>query len=108
MALDRYGHMFEGARRQAAETMDPLASSTDRALRTQSSLNVVVFLLGTTRDTGTLACKLGGGVHFGVNELGLHKVVAKDIAMLPDWRQQIWSSFNVPPSGGVSQELMTL
>lgn len=66
------------------------------------------FLTWHTRETGTLACKPSGGVHFGINELGLLNVVAKDIAMLPDWQQQIWSSFNVPPSGGVSQELMTI
>jgi hypothetical protein len=29
MVLDRYGHMFEGARRQAAETMDRVSDSVE-------------------------------------------------------------------------------
>lgn len=30
---------------------------------------------------------------------------AKDIALLPDWQQQIWVGFNIAPEGGISKEL---
>jgi len=40
-----------------------------------------------------------------VNELGLVTVYAKDVARLPDWQQLLWVGQNVPPEGGVSQEL---
>jgi len=59
-----------------------------------------------TRDTGSIACSPGAGVHFGVNRLGLINVYAKDIALLPEWQQRIWSGFNVSPDGGVSKELL--
>jgi len=59
-----------------------------------------------TRDTGTVQCAPQHGVHFGVNDLGLVTVYAKDVALLPEWQQRIWASYNVSPDGGVSQELM--
>ena len=59
-----------------------------------------------TRDTGSVACSPGDGVHFGVNLLGLVNVYAKDAALLPDWQQRILAGHNVPPDGGVSQELL--
>jgi len=59
-----------------------------------------------TRDTGTVACTPGCGVHFGINALGLVNVYAKDIALLPDWQQKIWAGHNVAPDGGVSDELL--
>jgi hypothetical protein len=59
-----------------------------------------------TRDTGSVACVPDRGVHFGVNALGLVNVYAKDIALLPDWQQKIWSGFNVGPEGRVSEELL--
>lgn len=44
-------------------------------------------------------------VHFGVNEIGLITVFAKDIAELPVRLQRIWSAYNCTPEGGVSHEL---
>ncbi len=46
------------------------------------------------------------GVHFGVNELGLINVYAKDIGLLPEWQQQIWAGYNITPEGGVSNKLL--
>jgi hypothetical protein len=45
-------------------------------------------------------------VVFGVNQLGLVNVYAKDIAYMSLWQQKIWSGFNVAPDGGVSRELL--
>jgi hypothetical protein len=45
-------------------------------------------------------------VHFGINGIGLVNVLTKDIAMLPEWQQRIWSAFNCGPDGGVSDELL--
>jgi hypothetical protein len=47
-----------------------------------------------------------GGVTFGMNELGLVNVYAKDIAYLPYWQQQVWAGFNVGPDGKVCAELL--
>jgi hypothetical protein len=59
-----------------------------------------------TRDTGSVACSPGDAVHFGINPLGLVNAYAKDIALLPDWQQRIWAGYNVPPDGGISDELL--
>lgn len=59
-----------------------------------------------TRDTGDVRCSSDYQVRFGVNELGLVNVYAKDIALLPDWQQLIWAGFNTAPDGGVSAELL--
>jgi len=59
-----------------------------------------------TRDTGAVRCSPSYGVDFGVNKLGLITVYAKDVALLPEWQQQIWAGFNVGPEGGVSDELL--
>jgi hypothetical protein len=59
-----------------------------------------------TRDTGGVRCSPDYAVHFGVNDLGLVNVYAKDIALLPEWQQRIWAGFNVGPEGGVSGELL--
>lgn len=59
-----------------------------------------------TRDTGSVSCSPDYSVHFGVNSLGLINVYAKDVGLLPDWQQRIWSGFNVSPEGGVSEELL--
>ena len=59
-----------------------------------------------TRDTGKLSIGVDQGVHFGINTLGLINVYAKDIGLLPDWQQRIWSGFNVAPDGKVSKELL--
>ncbi|WP_163574070.1 hypothetical protein [Halomonas faecis] len=59
-----------------------------------------------TAQTGRVSCSYGHGVHFGVNELGLINVYAKDVGLLPEWQQQIWAGYNVAPEGGVSAELL--
>lgn len=59
-----------------------------------------------TAQTGSVSCSHGYGVHFGVNELGLINVYAKDIGLLPEWQQQIWAGYNISPEGGVSNELL--
>lgn len=58
-----------------------------------------------TKDTGNISCAPSFGVHFGVNELGLITVYAKDVSNLPLWQQQVWVSHNVSPEGGISKEL---
>lgn len=59
-----------------------------------------------TGDTGSVGCVPDLVVHFGMNDLGLINVFAKDIAYLPDWQQRIWAGHNVGPEGGVSSELI--
>lgn len=63
------------------------------------------FLNWHTKDTGSISCAPNGGVHFGVNDLGLITVYAKDVGYLPKWQQQIWAGFNIAPEGGISKEL---
>lgn len=63
------------------------------------------FLNWHTRDTGSVSCAPNGGIHFGVNDLGLITVYAKDVGYLPEWQQQIWAGFNIAPEGGISKEL---
>ncbi len=58
-----------------------------------------------TAHTGDVRCSPDHRIHFGINDIGLVNVYAKDIALLPDWQQQIWSGYNVSPEGGVSKEL---
>lgn len=60
-----------------------------------------------SRDTGGVWSVAKEEVVFGVNRIGLLNVYAKDIGMLPDWQQRIWAGQNVPPEGGVSEELLT-
>lgn len=61
-----------------------------------------------TRDTGGITCSPSySTVAFGVNKLGLVNVYAKDIALLPEWQQQLWAGSNVSPDGGVSDELLS-
>lgn len=59
-----------------------------------------------TEQTGSVSCSYGYDVHFGVNDLGLINVYAKDIGLLPEWQQQIWAGYNTAPEGGVSAELL--
>ena len=59
-----------------------------------------------TRDTGGVACSPDTPVPFGINGLGLINVYAKDIGLLDEWEQRIWSGYNVGPDGGVSKELL--
>ncbi|URW75882.1 hypothetical protein M9980_01210 [Sphingomonas donggukensis] len=57
-----------------------------------------------SQETGSLGAT-NFGVHFGVNDLGLITVFAKDIGGLAPWEQRLWSAQNVTPDGGVSKEL---
>lgn len=59
-----------------------------------------------TKDTGSVHCSPDYEVQFGMNNLGLINVYAKDIAMLPEWQEQIWVGYNISPEGGVSTELL--
>ena len=58
-----------------------------------------------TRDTGSVSCAPAHEIRFGMNELGLITVYAKDIGRLPLWQQQIWAGHNIAPEGGISKEL---
>ena len=57
-----------------------------------------------TEETGSLGAT-NHGVHFGINDIGLITVFAKDIGGLQPWEQRLWSAHNVTPDGGVSREL---
>lgn len=57
-----------------------------------------------TAETGGLGAT-ASGIHFGVNELGLINIFAKDINRIDAWEQRIWAAHNVTPEGGVSREL---
>jgi hypothetical protein len=59
-----------------------------------------------TRDTGGVKCSPDYNVHFGINQLGLINVYAKDISLLPEWQQKVWAGYNVGPDGKVSEELL--
>jgi hypothetical protein len=59
-----------------------------------------------SRDTGGIWSVAKESVVFGVNKVGLLNVYSKDIAMMPDWQQRIWAGHNIPPEGGVSEELL--
>ena len=61
-----------------------------------------------SKDTGSVSCFNGYSVHFGINDLGLVNVFAKDIGILPDWQQKIWAGYNIAPDGGVSKELIAV
>jgi hypothetical protein len=58
-----------------------------------------------TRETGGVKGSPDYRVHFGINSLGLVTAYAKDVALLPEWLQRVWSGFNVSPEGKVSAEL---
>jgi hypothetical protein len=58
-----------------------------------------------SRDTGGVGCLPMSPVHFGLNDVGLVVVFAKDIATLPEWQQRIWAGFNLVPDGGIGAEL---
>lgn len=59
-----------------------------------------------TQETGALGATRDS-LHFGLNELGLITVFAKDLGNLAAWEQRIWSAHNVTPEGGVSKELFS-
>lgn len=58
-----------------------------------------------TRFTGQIGASNMDMVHYGVNDIGLINVYAKDISYLPYTHQKIWASFNCLPDGGVCKEL---
>ncbi len=58
-----------------------------------------------TSDTGSISCSPSWEIHFGVNDIGVITVYAKDIGHLPIWQQQIWVGHNISPEGGISKEL---
>lgn len=59
-----------------------------------------------TKDTGSVRCSPDYDVHFGIKNLGLVNIYAKDVALLPEWQQQVWAGYNIAPDGGVSAELL--
>lgn len=59
-----------------------------------------------TRNTGNIYANCDWPVHFGVNHLGNITVYAYDVANLPEWQQRVWAGHNIPPQGGVCEELL--
>lgn len=59
-----------------------------------------------TAHTGSISYLQSWNIHFGINDLGYINVYAKDIALLPNWLQQIWAGHNVSPDGKISAELL--
>ncbi|GAA4388827.1 hypothetical protein [Hymenobacter koreensis] len=59
-----------------------------------------------TRETGWISVVPGRKLRFGLNDIGLVNVYAKDIAQLPDWQQKIWAGYSNSPDGGVSNEFL--
>lgn len=99
-ALKNDGTRVEGDQLEAAITwlyFKPTVVTT--LLRHRSAR-----LAWLTQETGMLGAT-NDGVHFGVNDLGLITVFAKDIGGLQGWEQRLWSAHNVAPDGGVSNEL---
>lgn len=64
------------------------------------------FLKWYTEDTGEVGPVTCQSVHFGVNEIGLVNVLAKDITLLDEIYQRVWETHNVLPDGKVSKELL--
>ena len=62
-------------------------------------------LIWYTGDTGAFQLPSHGPLHFGLNEISLISVLAKDIGNLPHHVQRMWAAHNVTPDGGVSAEL---
>ena len=59
-----------------------------------------------TEETGGIGLASHPVLHFGINEIGLINIFAKDIGDLPDHAQRLWASHNVTPEAGVSAELL--
>lgn len=55
-------------------------------------------------EVGRIKCR---SVTFGVNDIGLIVVYAKDIARLSEFDKKIWASKNIPPEGGLGHEMHT-
>ncbi|MGF6568627.1 hypothetical protein ABH945_000703 [Paraburkholderia sp. GAS333] len=58
-----------------------------------------------TCDTGAVGANSDSTVHFGINDIGLVNIYAKDMGQLDDWQQQVWAAHSVAPEGKVSAEL---
>jgi hypothetical protein len=58
-----------------------------------------------TRSTGEIGPAQHERIHFGLNSLGLVNALAYKIAELSEWAQRLWAGFNIPPEGGLSEEL---
>ena len=59
-----------------------------------------------TENTGGIRLVSYSPLHFGVSGAGLVNVFAKDIALLPEHAQRLWTARNVTPDGRVSEELL--
>jgi hypothetical protein len=58
-----------------------------------------------TFQTAGIELTPGYSVQFGLNKKGLVVTYARDVATLPEWQRIIWAGFNVPPDGGLPDEL---
>jgi hypothetical protein len=58
-----------------------------------------------TAMTGEVGPASNRTLHFGVNRIGLVNVLGYKMAELPEWAQKLWVAFNLPPEGGLSEEL---
>lgn len=95
------------------ESKKILVNGDSRWLWFKSSVvNEILSIRGSglrwyTRDTGGITFSPShSALHFGINQIGLINIYAKDIGLLPDWQQNIWVGHNVAPDGKVSRELL--
>lgn len=58
-----------------------------------------------TRFTASVSLSGGIPVHFGTNKADLVVAYAYDVARQPEWQRKIWAAHNVPPEGGLGEEL---
>lgn len=58
-----------------------------------------------TAMTGEVGPASNQTLHFGINKAGLVNVLGYKMAALPEWAQKLWVGFNLPPEGGLSEEL---
>jgi hypothetical protein len=58
-----------------------------------------------TEMTGEVGPSPNRTLHFGINKASLINVLGYQMAELPEWAQKLWAAFNVPPEGGLSEEL---
>ena len=59
-----------------------------------------------TRDTGQISITPEHDLWFGINDLGLVNVFAKDVSELPGWLQRLMAAHSVRAEGKVSSELL--
>src|ERR1051325_7852910 len=55
--------------------------------------------------TGEVGPSRNQTLHFGTNKFGLVNVLGYKMVDLPEWVQRMWAAYNVPPEGGLSEEL---